>query len=516
MHEHALHLREVVVFLVAAGLVVPLLRRLGLNPILGFLAVGIAIGPYGLARFVDYWPPLSTVVISDLDGVRALAELGVVFLLFMIGLELSFERLWIMRRSVFGLGAAQVIVTGAAIAAVALAFGNAPPAAVVIGVGFALSSTAIVMGLLTQNARVGTPMGQTAFAILLFQDLAVLPALLLVSALGATGGGSVVIAFATAIAQALAAVAVILVLGRVVLSPLLRVIGRGASRDLFLASVLLVIIGTAVATEQAGLSLALGAFLAGLLFSETEYRHAVEVDIEPFKGLLLALFFVSVGMGIDLTVIAESPLAIIASVVGLFVLKSTIIFLLARLWGRSITISIEAGLLLGQGGEFAFLIIGLATGLSLLPDATAQFMLIVTGISMVVTPLVALMARRIAQRIEASAAGQPGVEEPAGVLDHHVVIVGYGRVGRMLASVLDGRELPYVAIDSDPVLVSQWRKDGANVVYGDALHSRVLSAVGIERATALVVTMDSASGVERVVEAVAPSFSRFTDLRPRS
>jgi monovalent cation:proton antiporter-2 (CPA2) family protein len=498
MHSEALDLREVMVFLVAAGVVVPLIQRLGIGSVLGFLAVGLVIGPFGLARFVDDLPWLGYAVIPDLEGVRALAELGVVFLLFMIGLELSVERLWAMRRAVFGLGGAQVVVTGAVIAAVASLFDNTLAAAVVLGAGFALSSTAIVMQLLADNRRLGTATGQTSFAVLLFQDLAVLPILFMVGAFAERGGGSVAAAFALALGQAALAVLVILLVGRAVIRPLFRFVGSTASREMFLASVLLVIIGTAMATEQAGLSMALGAFLAGLVFAETEYRHAIEVDIEPFKGLLLGLFFVSVGMGIDILQVAAKPYWLAASVVGLFLIKGTILYSLARFAGRPRPVALESALLLGQGGEFAFLVVGFAFTLGLMPNDTAQFMLIVTGLTMVATPAVAQLARRLALAIDAREASTDEVDLPSGV-SGHVVIAGYGRVGQMLGAVLDAQGLPYLGLDTNSVLVGGFREQGAAIFFGDARRPNILRKVHVERASALVVTMDNPVAAERVV-----------------
>lgn len=502
MHIETLSLREVIVFLVAAGVVVPLIHRLKVSPVLGFLAVGLVIGPHGLARFTDAAPWLGYAVIDDLEGVRALAEIGVMFLLFMIGLELSLDRLWAMRRLVFGLGGAQVVVTGAVIAVIASLFDNTLPVAMVIGGAFALSSTAIVMQLLAENRRLGTATGRTSFAILLFQDLAVLPILLLVAAFAAQSDRPVVLAFGLAIGQAVIAVAVILVIGRLVIRPLFRFIGSTASREMFLALVLLVIVGTALSTQQAGLSLALGAFLAGLLLAETEYRYAIEVDIEPFKGLLLGLFFVSVGMSIDLAQVAANPLWLIASVFGLFLVKGPIIFALARLFGEPRSVALEAALLLGQGGEFAFVIIGMAAGLALIPGDTVQFMLIVAGLTMIATPPVAHAARRLARTVAAreAAQGHPDADLPTG-LNGHVIVVGYGRVGRMLGSLLDAQELTHVALDTDADLVARFRGSGASVFYGDASRPDMLRKVGVDQATALVVTMDNPSIAERVVAA---------------
>ncbi|MGD9828429.1 MAG: cation:proton antiporter [Hyphomicrobiaceae bacterium] len=502
MHIEALKLQQVLVFLVAAGLVVPLISRLRVSPVLGFLVVGLVIGPYGLARFTEMLPWLRHAVIGDVEGVRALAELGVVFLLFMIGLELSLPRLWSMRRLVFGLGGAQVVVTGIVIGAIAACFDNTLAAVIVLGACFALSSTAIVVQLLSESRRLGTSTGRVSFAILLMQDLAVLPILFLVSALAAQKGGSTVLAFLWAMTQAGLAVAAILLLGRLVIRPLFRMVGKTASREMLLALVLLVIIGTAVGTSQIGLSMALGAFLAGLLFAETEYRHAIEVDIEPFKGLLLGLFFVSVGMGLDITEVIREPFWIAASVAGLVLVKGAILYALTRLFGEPRSVAAESALLLAQGGEFAFLIVGLAHSLAILPTRTSQFMLVVTGLSMLATPLLATLARRLGSRLET--AESPGDTLNAGLpgdLSGHVIVAGYGRVGQLLGSVLDGHGLLHVALDNDMRLVARFREQRACTFFGDASHPDMLEKLGAGRAAALVVTMDSPQAAERVVAA---------------
>ena len=511
MAIEALNIREVMVFLVAAGVVIPLFRRLKVSPVLGFLVVGLVIGPFGLGRFADSIPWLGYLVISDIEGVRAFAELGIMFLLFMIGLELSIDRLWAMRRLVFGLGGAQVIVTGTVIALIASAFGNSLTVAVVLGAGLALSSTAIVMQLLAENRRLGTAAGRTSFAILLFQDLAVLPILFLVGAFAAQGEGPVVLAFAWAIGQALIAVALILVLGRLVIRPLFRFIGSDASRETFLAFVLLVIIGTALATSQVGLSMALGAFLAGLLLAETEYRYEIEVDIEPFRGLLLGLFFASVGMAIDVTQVAERPVWLILSVFGLFVVKSPIIYVLARLFGETRAVALESGLLLGQGGEFGFLVVGLALTLGLMPSDTAQFILIVTGLTMIATPFVAQGARWLARLVEGlqTDSGAAGVDIAAD-LSGHVIVAGYGRVGQMIGSILDDQELPHVGLDTDARLVGGFRKEGSCVFYGDASRPEMLRKLGADQAAALVVTMDSPRAAEQVTTAARRHWPELT------
>jgi CPA2 family monovalent cation:H+ antiporter-2 len=295
----------------------------------------------------------------------------------------------------------------------------------------------------------------------------------------------------------------------VVIRPAFRFVGSGASREMFLAAVLLVIIGTAIATDQAGLSMALGAFLAGLLFAETEYRYEIEVDIEPFKGLLLGLFFVSVGMGIDLAQVAAKPAWLAASVVGLFLLKGAILYVLARLAGRARPVALESSLLLGQGGEFAFLVFGFSLEVGLLPSGTAQFMLIVTGLTMVTTPVVARGARRLARMADRSesSVSDAGVDLPTG-LSGHAIIAGYGRVGRMVGATLDAQELPWLALDTDPGLIAGFRRKGAGVFLGDASRAEMLRTVGIASAGAFVATMDSPSAAERVVEVVHRNWPR--------
>ena len=456
---------------------------------LGFLFVGLVIGPHGLARFADTLPWLGYAVIADSERVRALAELGVVFLLFMIGLELSVDRLWAMRHLVFGLGGAQVVLTGTAIALIASYFDNTLPVAVVLGFGFALSSTAIVMQLLAENQRLGTSTGRSSSAILLCQELAVLPILFLDAAFAAQSEGSVVLAFAWAIGQALIAIAVILAIGRLVIRPLFRFIGAAASRELFLGLVLLLIIGTAFAAQEVGLSMPLGAFLAGLLLAETEYRHEIAVDIEPFKGLLLGLFFVSVGMSVDLAQLGSKPFWLIASVIGLFLVKGPIVYALVRLFGEPRSVALEIALLLRQAGEFAFLVVGMAAGLGLMSGPTAQFMFIVTGMTMIATPPVAHAARKLARAIEAWEAGrgQSDVDLPAG-LAGHVIVVGYSRVGQMLGSFLERQELVHITLDIDASLVAGFRAKGASIFYGDASRTAMLRKFGVEQAAALVIT----------------------------
>jgi CPA2 family monovalent cation:H+ antiporter-2 len=500
-HHGLPYLREILIFLAAAGLVLPVALRLRVNPVLGYLAVGGAIGPFGLGLWAADMPLLSHLVISDLEGVRTLAELGIIFLLFTIGLELSLDRLWAMRRLVFGLGGLQVCVTAAVIAAIALAFGNPVPAATVFGAALALSSTAIAMQILVQSRRLATPLGRTSFSILLLQDLAVVPIMLLVGMLAAQPGGGVAADVAAALAKAALAIGAIYALGRLVLRPVLHLVAQARSREMFMAAILLVALGTALMTAAAGLSMALGAFLAGLLLAETEYRHEIEVDLEPFKGLMLGLFFVSVGMGIDWRLVAEMPVRLIASVVGLIALKAAIVAALCRAFGLPRHTAIEAGLLLGQAGEFAFIVIGMALTLGLVQDAAGQFMLIVAGLSMLATPPVAALARRAAAGLERSASAAAAVE-PIEPLDGHVVVAGFGRVGRMLAAALQAEAVPFVAVDPDPGTVARGRADGLPVFFGDASRLDMLERAHVAAAAGVVITMDDFAAAERIVRGI--------------
>ena len=515
---HLPYLREIVVFLLAAAVVVPAMQQIKIDAALGFLAVGALIGPFGLGAFIDDIGLLRYVVIGDLDGVRALAELGVVFLLFMVGLELSPERLWSMRRLVFGLGASQVLVTSVVIGAIAWAWGNPPQVALVLGACLALSSTAVVVQTLIDRGTLSTRVGRTSFAILLFQDLAVVPILVLVTLLDPSATQTPWTSVVRAVLSAIAVCALIMVLGRVVLRPLFRQTTRTHSPELFMAMTLLTIIGTAAATAAAGLSMALGAFLAGLLLAETEFRHQIEVDISPFKGLLMGLFFISIGMGIDLRAVADNAFWVVASVVGLYVLKGVIVTGLARLYAVPMRVAVPMGLLLGQGGEFAFVVISIAMLLNIIPSDTAQFIVIVASLTMMITPLMAILSERGGRRLAARAA-EDDLMPSGSVLTDHVISAGCGRVGRVIAHFLSATRTPYVALDLDGPQVSELRKTGEPVFYGDATHPEVLNLMGVEGAAALVITLDNPLAAARMARTIhskwplLPIFVRARDRR---
>lgn len=516
MGEQTPYLRELIVFLAAAGLVVPFARRFRINPVLGFLSVGLLVGPHGAGRLAPEAPLLGHILIADTEGVRRLAEFGVVFLLFTIGLELSFQRLWGMRRLVFGLGSAQVLASGLVIGSIAFAFGNSLSASIVLGLSLALSSTAIVVQLLVEKFRLSTPVGRTGFGVLLLQDLAVVPILFLVHALGHRSAKTVLpIDVAVTLGRAGLFIVVTLLIGRGVIRPLFRLVGGSRSRELFMAAVLLVILGAALVAEVAGLSMALGAFLVGLVFAETEYRHQIDTDIEPFKGLLLGLFFMSVGMTLDPAAVWGNAAIVLAAAVGLMTIKSFILFLLARSFLLPRAVAAESALLLSQAGEFAFVAIATAMPLGLIAADIAQFMLMVVVITMFLTPVVAHVARRLAAQIEQASAA--GAAVPADSLEGHVIIAGFGRVGRIIARMLDEQRIPYVALEKDPAITALFHELGSAVYYGDATNQAVLARLGGDKAAALVSTLDEPRSAERAVAAAhrawphVPIFARARD-----
>jgi CPA2 family monovalent cation:H+ antiporter-2 len=496
-------LREVVIFLVTAGVVVPLFQRLRVSPILGFLIAGILIGPYGVGRFAGEWPWLRFATIPDVEGVSHLAELGVVFLLFMIGLELSLQRLWAMRRMVFGFGALQVIVTGGVIWTIGRELGLGGPAAIVVGSCLALSSTAIVTELLVERRRLASPPGRAAFSVLLFQDLAVVPILFVIGAFGTGEADGLLFDLLLALAEAAVAIGVILVAGRIVVRPFLRFVGARRNREVFTAAALLIILGTAAATSIAGLSMALGAFLAGLVFSDTEFRHQIEADIEPFKGLFLGLFFVSVGMSIDPAFVASQPLLIAALIVGVFALKSAILTGIALAVRQPLAIAVETGLLLGQVGEFALVGLGAATALGVIPADISALLVVVAGATMAITPVLMPFAEALGKRLEAR-----DLKAHVGRLDtrpdvaDHVIIAGFGRVGRLLGEILDHQKAAYIALDVNGPSVASLRRAGVPVYFGDTSRVDVLKRAGIATASAVIVTMDDPVAAENIVRAV--------------
>jgi monovalent cation:H+ antiporter-2, CPA2 family len=490
--------KEAILFLATAGIVVPLFHRLRLSPVLGFIGAGALLGPFGLGRFEGDVPWLRWITIGNSDEISHLAEFGVVFLLFMIGIELSYERLRTLRRLVFGLGSLQVAVTAAVLGLVAAALGQGAATAVILGLALALSSTAIVVPVLAERKRLGTPAGRATFAVLLFQDLAVAPILFTLAAL-AGRESSVGLAFGAAFLQAAAALVLIVGVGRLALRPLFQLVAATRSPELFMAACLLVVLATGLVAAVSGLSMAIGAFVAGLLLAETEYRRAIEAMIDPFKGLLLGVFFVSVGMSLDWARLIEAPLLILASLAGLLGLKALVAFALARLFRLSQPVSLETALLLASGGEFAFVLIAAALSAKLLPEGVAQGALLVATLSMVAVPALARLGRSIGGRIDAQSHPRARAEPPPPSDEVRVIVAGFGRVGQLVAEMLARHDVPYIAIDADPARVAAARRMGKPVYFGDSSHPDLLHRCGIGRARALVVTLDAPRVIETVV-----------------
>ena len=494
--------KDVVLFLATAGIVVPLFRRWNISPILGFLGAGIVLGPFGLGAFSDQFPWLSAVTVENPKDIAQLAEFGVVFLLFMIGLELSWERLRLLRRYVFGMGGLQVALSGAAIAGGAMLFGQPPIAAAAIGAALALSSTAVVMPLLAERKRQHSQAGRATFAILLFQDLAVAPILITLAVLGKQGDSAFVLKDLLAFAPAVLGLLALFVIGRVLLRPMLRSVAKAKSEELFMAASLLVVIGAGLLAALTGLSMALGAFVAGLLLAETEYRHEVERTIEPFKGLLLGLFFVSIGIGLDLSKLVADPLPILGMAVGLMVLTGTVVFGLAKAFGLKTRVALETALLLAAGGEFAFVILDSAMNAGVVGETAGQTILVASTLSMICIPFLASIGARLGGR---AGAGQQGVAvEPdaGGPAESGVLVIGYGRVGKLVGDMLSRHDIPWVGVERDPRLVESGRRSGGRIFFGDASRADFLKHCGVDTARALIITMDSPEGAEAVVATV--------------
>jgi CPA2 family monovalent cation:H+ antiporter-2 len=470
--------------------------------VLGYLGAGAVLGPLALGSFINEYPLLYWFTVIDAKSVTAIAELGVVFLLFLIGLELSFERLKAMRRLVLGLGGLQLAISFVVLSLIALAFGLTPQIAAVLAACLALSSTAIVLELLAQQERLLTSGGRASFSILLAQDVAVVPILLFIGILGATGGDSVLLSIALALGQAVLVLAVIVLVGRVVLRPLFRLVGGQHSEELFIAAVLFVIVATGILAAKAGLSMAIGAFVAGLLLAETEYRRAVQATIEPFKGLLLGIFFFSVGMTIDFRQLAQDPAWLFALAFGLILLKAGIVYALARYFALTRAAALEAALLLGPGGEFAFVGIGLATGLALIEPKLGSFVLAAISMTMALLPLLSALARRLAPLLEEARPRDPALEALPEAQQGHAIIIGYGRVGKTVAALLRQHDLRQIAIDNDPASVSRARRAEEEVFFGDAARPAFLQACGIGAARSVIITINATQQIDEIISAI--------------
>jgi CPA2 family monovalent cation:H+ antiporter-2 len=426
-----------------------------------------------------------------------LAEFGVVFLLFAIGLELSLERLWTMRRLVFGLGGLQVLICTGAISGLALFLGQEPVAAALLGAALALSSTAIVMPLLAEQKRQFSGPGRATFSVLLLQDLAVAPILVTIVFLGGHEGETFSPKLLLAFAPAALGLLGLVVLGRLILRPMMRSVAKADSEELFVAASLLVVLGAGLVAALTGLSMALGAFIAGLLLAETEYRKEVEKTVEPFKGLLLGLFFVSIGLALDLSLLAAKPVLIVGLMSGLMVLNGGIIFGLGRLFGLAGRAALETALLLAAGGEFAFVILHSASEERLLDRELVQTILVSSTLSMFCIPLLAAGGAALGRRASRSIR-QPLLDQDITVA-RKVLVVGYGRVGKLVAEMLTLHGIAWMAIERVPKLIEAGRRAGHDVLFGDASRPELLQRLGLDTALAVVVTMDSPEATEQVV-----------------
>lgn len=491
---HSTPLPDLVILLAAAVGIVAAFRALKLSPVLGYLVAGAIIGPKGFG------------VIQDLETTSAIAELGIVFLLFMIGLELSFDRLKAMRKKVFGIGSAQVLVTGALFASMAIFMGQSINAAIVIGGGLALSSTALVLQVLQQEKELASQTGRLSLAILILQDLAVLPLLVLVPAL-AVGGSSLSETLGMSALRAVITLGGIVIIGRLLLRPLFRAIAQLDIHELFVAVTLLVVLGLAWLTESVGLSMALGAFVAGLLIAETEYQHQVEADVLPYKSLLMGLFFMTVGMKIDGSFILDHAEVILYGAVALIAIKSATLYCLLRLFKYSKRTSAHTGLLLAQGGEFGFILFGLAELLGVLPESLTKQLLLVITLTMAATPLLDMLGGQFEKRWWKRVRANPEqLAQESEDLSGHIVIAGYGRMGRLMADFLASEKIPFIGLDTNPREVAAGRKRHHPVYFGNAAQPDLLATVGIARAKALIVTLHDPAAATTLTQLVRQAY----------
>ena len=479
------------VFLVAAVLAAPIARRAGLGVAVGYLAVGVVIGPQALG------------LIGDPSSVLHVAEIGVVMLLFLIGLELRMERLIALRRLVIGLGGLQIGLTTAALALAAFALGASPAAALAIGLALAFSGTAMALQILEERGHLNRSYGEKTFSTLLAQDIAVVPALALVPILGGASNSGGWVEAISGLAIGAAAIAAIVVAGRYLLDPLFRLLAGVGAREVMTAAALLVVLGAAEVAALAGLSMAMGAFLAGVLLAGSSYRHELEADVEPFRGLLIALFFMGIGMTIDLSVIAENWGRLLVGVALYLALKVAIAAGLARVFGATRGDALRVGALLAAAGEFAFVLIPLTQGNGLIAAEVASMLSAMAALSLVAAPAVALLAERLANLIEpAATAPEEDFTEARG----QVLVIGFGRVGQIAAQLLLAEGVETTLIDANPSRVEQASRFGFKVYYGDGSRLDVLRAARAEEARAILVCVDDKEATRRIVEIVRSSF----------
>ena len=483
---------QIAVVLAATVVAVPLFKRLKLSAVLGYITAGLVIGPWVLGVF------------TDVESTLHLAEFGVVLLLFVIGLELQPSRLWVMRHAVFGSGTAQVVLTTLGLAAAIHLAGQSWTTSLIVGFALSLSSTALILQVLAERNELPTRHGRTAFAVLLFQDLAIMPVLLVLPLLAESAAAT----FSWR-AMLTPIVVVVFVVGaaRYLLKPVLRAVAQTRTQEAFTAATLLVVIGTALLFESAGLSMALGAFIAGVLLADSEYRHELEADIEPFKGLLLGLFFIAVGMSANLGLLIENPLLVAGLTVAFLAVKTILVWAAARLARHSQATAWRLGVALAGGGEFAFVLFALATRNGLLESRTADFLILVVTASMALAPLLMALADRIARHYAPSAPAP--VFDPIEPQEPRVLIAGFGRVGQIVGRVLRARRIHFTALEVSPAQVDFLRRFGNKLYYGDASRLEMLRSAGADHADVLVLAIDDVEASVRTAELVQRHFPRL-------
>lgn len=481
-------LQTILVFLGASLLMVPLLKRLGLASVIGYLATGIVIGPHALG------------LIGDAHQMLEFAEFGVVLLMFLIGIELEPSRLWILRHSVFGLGGAQVLLTGLVFTGAGRLWGLSPAVSFIVGFGLAMSSTAFVLQLFSEKNQLATQHGRKAFAILLFQDLAVVPLLAMIPVLTGQSAN-----YTWQDGARLIAVATLFVISsRTLVRPAFRFIAGAGAHEMFTAAALFIVCGAAILTELLGISMALGALAAGVLLADSEYRHELEANLQPFKGLLLGLFFIAVGMTANVGLFLREPLQIMALALGLMVVKFLLLYLISRLSGADLFTNVHLGVALAQGGEFAFVLFSAAVSDKLLPAALGERLILIVTLTMALTPLAfAVLERFVAPRLRPAEKRQhDAVEEN----DNPVLIAGFGRFGQIVARVLRMHRIPFTAVESDVRQVDFVRRFGNRVYYGNPTNVELLRASGIAKAKIFVLAMDDVKDSLKTAEAVRRHF----------
>ena len=502
--------KDTLLFLGTAGLIVPLFRKLKISPVIGFLTAGAALGPHGLGSIVPRPGPMSLFVFGDVKDIEPFAEFGVVFLLFMIGLELSFERLTRLRRLVFGLGSLQLFVSGAVLGALALALGLPPAAAIIVGAALALSSTAVIIPVMAERKRLGTAAGRTVFSVLLFQDLMVAPLIFLVTMLSIRTGGDLMVTLAYTLLPAICGLLLLVGGGRLLLRPLFHHVADAGSTEFFMAACLLVVIGTGVVTALSGLSMGLGAFIAGLLLAETEYRREIEVTIEPFKGLLLGLFFVAVGAGLDFPKVAAHPAVTLGLAAGFIAIKTLVTFLSARTMKLPWRVATESALMLAPGGEFAFVLVAAAIEGKIVAVATGTDIEIAVTLSLFAVPTLAALARRLTRRMPSADTHLTTVPGTIAAAPPRAILVGYGRVGQLIGEMMRKHAISYLAVDENVATVRMFRRAGIAITWGSGGKIEFLERCGLDTASALIITLDDADIAERIVRDVRARHPNLT------